>query len=119
LVALERGRAISARDYLSALDWPRVLGGALDAIFDRCDAIMTPAAPGPAPGSEATGSSAFNALWSLCGLPVVTLPLMLSSDRLPMGLQLIGRHGDDARLLRTARWLSVKLGVREGNLSDG
>ena len=116
--ALERGRAIPARDYLAALDWPRVLGAALDAIFDRCDAIITPAALGPAPGRETTGSAALNALWSLCGVPVVTLPLLLSSEGLPMGLQVVGRHGDDARLLRTARWLWATMSVREGIHSD-
>jgi hypothetical protein len=77
--ALERGRAIPARDYLAALDWPRVLNSALDTIFERCDAIVTPAAPGPAPGRETTGSAIFNALWSLCGVPAVTLPLLTSS----------------------------------------
>lgn len=115
--ALERGRAIPARDYLAALDWPRVLGAALDAIFDRCDAIITPAAPGPAPGPETTGSAVFNVLWSLCGVPAVTLPLLLSSDGLPMGVQVVGRRGDDARLLRTARWLWVRLSASEGDLS--
>lgn len=113
--ALERGRAIPARDYLAALDWPRVLNAALDAIFERCDAILTPAAPGPAPGPETTGSAAFNALWSLCGVPAVTMPLLTSSEGLPMGLQVVGRRGDDARLLRTARWLWATLASSQGD----
>lgn len=112
--AMERGRAIPARDYLAALDWPRVLNAALDTIFDRCDAIVTPAAPGAAPGAETTGSSAFNGLWSLCGVPTVTLPLLTSSDGMPMGLQVVGRRGDDARLLRTARWIWTTLASSQG-----
>ncbi|MEM9685026.1 MAG: amidase family protein, partial [Pseudomonadota bacterium] len=43
---------------------------------------------------------------TLCGTPAVTLPLMEGSTGLPIGVQLVGRRGDDARLLRTARWLS-------------
>jgi Asp-tRNA(Asn)/Glu-tRNA(Gln) amidotransferase A subunit family amidase len=35
----------------------------------------------------------------------VGLPLFVSDGGLPMGLQLVGRVGDDARLLRTAAWL--------------
>ena len=103
---LARGRRISAHDYLAALDWPSVLNAGLDALFDRCDAILTPAAPGAAPeGLGSTGEAIFNGLWTLCGTPAITLPLFESSTGLPMGVQLIARRGDDARLLRTARWL--------------
>jgi Asp-tRNA(Asn)/Glu-tRNA(Gln) amidotransferase A subunit family amidase len=37
------------------------------------------------------------------------LPLLQSSDALPIGVQLVGQRGGDARLLRTARWLSKKM----------
>ncbi len=108
--ALDRGKAIPARDYLAALDWPRVLNAALEEVLSRCDAIVCPAAPGPAPaGLASTGSSICNGLWTLCGVPVVTMPLFQSSDGLPMGVQIIGRRWDDGRLLRTARWLSQRL----------
>ncbi|NAZ36224.1 amidase [Rubellimicrobium sp. CFH 75288] len=111
--ALARGRAVPARDYLAALDWRGVLVAMLDEVFDRCDAILSPAAPGPAPvGLEATGSPACNRLWTFCGLPVATLPLLWSGEGLPMGLQVVGRRWDDGRLLRTARWLETRLGGR-------
>ena len=38
-------------------------------------------------------------------MPAVTLPLLRAENGMPMGIQLVGRRGDDARLLRTARWL--------------
>ncbi|MCU7885756.1 MAG: amidase, partial [Candidatus Thiodiazotropha sp. (ex Lucinoma annulata)] len=44
-------------------------------------------------------------LWSLTGVPAITLPLLTGRRGLPVGVQLIGRRNDDARLLRTARWL--------------
>lgn len=104
---LDAGKAIPARDYIAALDWPDVLNAGLEEIFDRCDAIVTPATLGPAPvGLAGTGSPLFNGLWTLCGTPAVTVPLMADAGGLPMGVQLVGRRGDDARLLRTARWLA-------------
>ena len=108
--ALDAGKAIPARDYIAALDWPEVLNAGLEAIFARCDAILAPAAPGPAPeGLESTGDPIFNGLWTLCGTPAVTIPVLQSSAGLPMGVQLVGRRGDDGRLLRTARWLMERI----------
>ena len=48
------------------------------------------------------------------GTPAVTLPLLQSESGLPIGVQLVGRRGNDARLLRTANWLVRKLGKRGG-----
>jgi Asp-tRNA(Asn)/Glu-tRNA(Gln) amidotransferase A subunit family amidase len=106
LAALREGNAIPARDYLAALDWKPVLNAGLAEILERCDAILCPAAPGPAPeGLGSTGSAIFNGLWTLCGTPAVTIPILTAGNGLPMGVQLVGRLHDDARLLRTAQWL--------------
>jgi aspartyl-tRNA(Asn)/glutamyl-tRNA(Gln) amidotransferase subunit A len=103
---IDDGSRVLAYDYLVARDWPRLLNGALEAVFDRYDAILTPASPGPAPqGLEWTGSADFNSIWTFCGLPTVTLPLLRAESGLPMGVQLVGRRDEDGRLLRTARWL--------------
>ena len=68
--------------------------------------IVTPATTGQAPrGLSSTGSPTFCTIWTLLGLPAVTLPLLTGADGMPIGVQLVGRFGDDARLLRTARWL--------------
>ncbi|MBN2629326.1 MAG: amidase [Rhodobacteraceae bacterium] len=116
LAAMDEGKAVLARDYLAALDWRALMTAALNPLFDRCDAILCPAAPGPAPeGLGSTGSAIFNGLWTLAGVPAITLPLFWADNGLPMGLQLVGRRGDDARLLRTARWLMAHV----ENLNDG
>ncbi len=100
------GLAIPAVDYLDALDRQAELRAAVDHLFDRYDAIVTPAAPGEAPrGLESTGDSAFNNLWSLCGVPALTLPLLKGPNGLPLGVQLVGRRGEDAQLLRVGQWL--------------
>lgn len=103
------GRRVLAHDYLVARDWGRTLRAGLDPVFERVDAIVTPAAPGEAPGLATTGDASFCSLWSLTGLPAVNLPLLAGPNGLPVGIQLVGAHGDDARLLRTARWLLRRL----------
>ncbi len=105
--AIEEGREVRAVDFLKARDWRMVYDMALEKIFDRFDAIITPAAAGEAPlGLESTGDPAFCTLWSYCGLPAVSLPLLEGANGMPVGVQLVGRSGNDARLLRTARWLT-------------
>ncbi|MBX3589356.1 MAG: amidase [Burkholderiaceae bacterium] len=103
---IERGRLVTAVDYNNAVDRIGAVSAAFDEVFDRADALLTIAAPGPAPrGLESTGSPDFCTLWTFAGMPAVTLPLLRAENGMPMGVQLIGRRGDDARLLRTARWL--------------
>ncbi|MGB0694639.1 MAG: amidase [Rhodospirillaceae bacterium] len=107
---LAAGDQILARDYLAAMDWKSVLNGGLAELFRRANVILCPAAVGPADlretdqGDDAS-SRALNSLWSLCGLPSVTLPLLTSAEGLPMGVQLVANHGEDGRLLRAADWL--------------
>jgi Asp-tRNA(Asn)/Glu-tRNA(Gln) amidotransferase A subunit family amidase len=110
--AIEEGRRITAVDYLEALDWRAGLNNGLEPLFERYDAIVTPAAPGEAPaGLDSTGNPVFNGLWTLCGVPAVTLPLLTGPNGLPVGVQLVGRRGEDARLMRTARWLVQAIGT--------
>ncbi|HET7008603.1 MAG TPA: amidase [Candidatus Binatia bacterium] len=108
---IERGLEVRAVDYQRSLKQIVPLHDSFVELFEqRYDAILTPAAPSAAPkGLEATGDPAFCTLWTLCGMPSLSLPLLQNSDGLPMGVQLVGPRGGDARLLRTARWLSKKL----------
>jgi Asp-tRNA(Asn)/Glu-tRNA(Gln) amidotransferase A subunit family amidase len=105
--AIETGAAVTARDYIAALDWPDALNEGLSEVFERCDAILTVAAAGPAPASlEPASDSPFNVIWALCRTPSVTLPIFSAGNGMPMGVQLVGKRGDDGRLLRTVRWLA-------------
>ncbi len=102
---IEKGRACPAVEYTRALAGSAALNDVLDSVFGEYDAILTPAAPGPAPRGTATGNPAFCSTWTYLGTPAVTLPLLQDENGMPIGVQLIGRRGNDARLLRTARWL--------------
>jgi Asp-tRNA(Asn)/Glu-tRNA(Gln) amidotransferase A subunit family amidase len=108
---IERGRNYRAVEYASAAAAIAPLNAALDYVFDEYDAILTPAAPGEAPrGLESTGNPIFCTLWTYLGTPAITLPLLQSEAGLPLGVQLVARRGNDARLLRAARWLAKTVG---------
>lgn len=107
---MQRGKAISASDYLAAKGRMDSAASAFDEYFDYFDAIVTPATLGPAPeGLASTGDPAMCTIWTFAGLPCVSLPLLHTEDGLPIGIQLVGALNQDARLLRTARWLAHRL----------
>jgi Asp-tRNA(Asn)/Glu-tRNA(Gln) amidotransferase A subunit family amidase len=108
---IERGSETRALDYQRTLRKLPALIESFDELFmERYDAILTPPALGTAPkGLGATGDPVFCVLWTLLGMPAVTLPLMKGANGLPLGVQLVGRRNFDARLLRTARWLERRL----------
>jgi Asp-tRNA(Asn)/Glu-tRNA(Gln) amidotransferase A subunit family amidase len=108
---IEAGREIRAVDYQRALQQITPIHESFLELFEqRYDAILTPAAPGAAPkGIASTGDPSFCTLWTLCGMPAISLPLLQSADGLPIGVQLVGPRNGDARLLRTARWLAAKI----------
>jgi Asp-tRNA(Asn)/Glu-tRNA(Gln) amidotransferase A subunit family amidase len=110
---IEHGHAVRAPEYLAAKAAAAPLMATFTELFEqRYDAILTPAVDGTAPaGLESTGDPAFCTLWTMLGLPSMSLPLLQGADGLPLGVQLVGpRHGD-GRLLRTARWLAESVGV--------
>jgi Asp-tRNA(Asn)/Glu-tRNA(Gln) amidotransferase A subunit family amidase len=110
---IEHGHAVRAPEYLAAKAAAGPLMATFTELFEqRYDAILTPAVDGTAPaGLESTGEPTFCTLWTMLGLPSVSLPLLQGANGLPLGVQLVGpRHGD-GRLLRTARWLAESVGA--------
>jgi Asp-tRNA(Asn)/Glu-tRNA(Gln) amidotransferase A subunit family amidase len=81
-------------------DFPNVLGD--------LDVLVTPAAPGEAPkGLEWTGDPAFNATWTALHVPCVTVPAGAGPNGLPLGIQIVGRRGDDRAVLGWAQWVAA------------
>ncbi len=107
---LEEGARVPVCDYISAIASREKAYEALFEVFETYSAILTPAAPGPAPllSEGITGSPIFNGLWTYLGMPAISVPL-LEINGLPIGVQLVGLRRDDGRLLRTARWLATRL----------
>jgi Asp-tRNA(Asn)/Glu-tRNA(Gln) amidotransferase A subunit family amidase len=101
---IEEGMATTAPEYLRCREHQHQSGREVLACFDGVDALIVPAAPGPAPDRSTTGDPAMNSPWSYTGLPVVSLPIGLAPDGLPLAIQLVGRPFTESRLFATARW---------------
>ena len=118
--ALDDGGAIAAADYSAALAERQQMMAALPAWLAGFDTILCPSAPAAAPaGLDATGDPACCTLWSLLGVPAISLPIGFDPAGpgprgLPLGLQLAARAGDDARLLGVAAWCEARLSAQGG-----
>ena len=87
----------------------RFRGDMTDSMID-IDALLTPTALTSAlKGLTSTGDAAFNAPWSFAGFPTVTIPSGLTSDGLPLGVQLIAKPYEEAKLLGVADWCESAL----------
>jgi Asp-tRNA(Asn)/Glu-tRNA(Gln) amidotransferase A subunit family amidase len=107
---LDAGLAVGAEDYDSARAEAAEARRGLARFFAGCDAVLAPAAPGEAPaGLGYTGDPVFNRMWTLLGVPCLILPARWAETGLPTGVQLVGRIGDDARLMAAAAFLERAL----------
>ena len=107
---VERGRQISKAQYEDALAVKASAEKFFADFFVEFDAIIAPSAAGEALLlDQGTGDPIFCTLWTLAGLPTITLPLLVGDNDLPIGVQLIGPAEKDDRLLRTAGWLQTRL----------
>ena len=103
---LEAGSQISADEHRANLE--RAAQGRTQAEpwFEDYDILLAPSASGEAPFIEqGTGDPQFCRVWTLFGCPCVHLPFDTGPQGLPVGLQAVGRPGDDRRTLAIARWV--------------
>ena len=81
------------------------------AAMEGLDVLVTPSAPGEAPaGIEWTGDPAFNFIWTSLHVPCVTVPAGMGRNGLPLGIQIVGREGDDRAVLAWAQWVAAAIG---------
>lgn len=103
---ISEGRQISLEEYQKAKETAVEITRVVDDILSPYDAVLTPATPSAAPaGLESTGSPIFCTIWSLCGVPVVSLPVLTGENQMPLGLQLVGARGADETLIDGTHWI--------------
>jgi Asp-tRNA(Asn)/Glu-tRNA(Gln) amidotransferase A subunit family amidase len=106
LERIDAGAAMSYEKYRQAIEYANDCRLKLRDRFGDLDAILTPSATGEAPlGLGSTGNTAMNRLWTLLHGPCVTVPAGDGPAGMPVGVQLVGLPGADARTLAVARWV--------------
>ena len=106
---LDDGRGVSEREYQTALERTRQYRGGFSRVMADYDAFITPPAPGEAPTVEQTGSPVFCTIWTLLGVPAITIPVGRGPAGLPLGLQIVGASGRDDVTLSIAAWCEARL----------
>ena len=103
---LQRAQTRTQDEYEEAMGVMSAANEWFDTFFHDYDGILTPSAPDIAPlYGQGTGDPVCCVVWTLCGLPCLTMPLLAGDNEMPLGVQLVGAHNRDERLMRTARWL--------------
>ena len=113
------GRSLSASDLLAALAVGNTVSRAVGAFFTRHDVLITPTLPQPPHrlgvyNADEAGLSAldwthklfagtpFTPLSNVTGAPAISLPLAMSGDNLPIGVQFIADLGREDTLFQLA-----------------
>ena len=117
---VEQAATIDAASHVRAIDEVNALRVAASGLFDRVDVFLMPvsaAMPWPAEqrfpatiAGETAGprtAGSFATFVNLLGVPAISVPAPVPSGSLPIGAQLIGKFGDDRRLLRIASELET------------
>jgi Asp-tRNA(Asn)/Glu-tRNA(Gln) amidotransferase A subunit family amidase len=79
------------------------------SLFAEADILLTFASADVAPSDlSSTGSPIFNRLWTLLGLPCVSVPGLMDGG-MPIGVQIVGPMGGDDRLLSAAAAVAAVL----------
>ena len=97
---LEAGALIAPEDYDAAKALVAEARAGFSDVLDGLDVLLTPSAPGEAPeGLGATGDPVFNRKWTALGVPCISVPALTGPSGMPVGVQVVGRWGDDHRAL--------------------
>jgi aspartyl-tRNA(Asn)/glutamyl-tRNA(Gln) amidotransferase subunit A len=112
---IEEGRGVAASEYIRCRRHQGQLRHEMQAALAQCDALICPAATGPAPDRTTTGDPCFNSPWSYTGLPTVSFPCGLSAEGLPLAIQLVGRPRGERDLFAASAWCEAVLARQAGD----
>lgn len=91
---------------------------ALDAL-KSFDVLLSPTASGLPPSDlSRTGDTRFQSPWSFTGFPSIALPNGISSEGLPLSIQVIGKPFEEEKLLEVAQWIEAILGRLPSPIQD-
>jgi Asp-tRNA(Asn)/Glu-tRNA(Gln) amidotransferase A subunit family amidase len=108
---IDEGLGIPDSDLSRALEKKEQLARELDDFLSAFDGVITPPTLGEAPADlTQTGDPAFCTIWSLCGVPAVTIPTGRGTAGLPLGLQMVGPRFSDGRVPAVALWCDERVG---------
>ncbi|WP_409288271.1 amidase [Peribacillus sp. SCS-37] len=108
-IVLAEGFKVPAVSYVAALERKREFTVKIDRLFDRVDILVCPTSPSPATERDPSfEDTTFDYLqrtipFNIAGNPALTVSAGLTaSENLPVGIQFIGRHHDEASVYRIA-----------------
>ena len=104
---IERGNGISLDQYKNALDRQNQLARELDYLLcDHCDVVLGLSTGGePLRGLDSVDRPDACLVWTLCGVPAISLPVFAGPHGLPFGAQVVSRRFNDYLLLEFVRFL--------------
>jgi Asp-tRNA(Asn)/Glu-tRNA(Gln) amidotransferase A subunit family amidase len=107
---INTGLEISVERHYANLQLAQSARGMVSNAFGAFEVLLAPSAIGEAPDTlTQTGDPVFSRVWTLLGLPCVHLPFFKGRTGMPVGLQVVGRHGEDKVVLRVAKWLMERM----------
>ena len=104
---LLHGFAIGLLAFTQSQQLRAAIRRSLSALWERFDLLSTPTMPIAAPPFGEPGVTTFTGPFNTLGWPAISMPVGLTADGLPLGLQLIGRPWDETTVLRCARMLEL------------
>lgn len=96
---VEEGQKITLEQYQTALDQQESFATVADGLLEEFDILITLSSGGHAPHNEREAPQDTNLVWTLCGVPVINIPALISPDGLPFGISIIARKYHDYKLL--------------------
>jgi len=107
---IRAGQEVSPEVYLQALKGQTQLARALDTLLTEYDVLIGPSTADEAPlGIDGADIPDHCLIWTLCGVPAISVPCLRGTTGLSVGLQVVARRFADYKLLDFVRYLEASI----------